>query len=202
MVSHVPASIPGSTQPIIRSSIDVTPLRPTIHCFPPLLPLILLSLQVLQDFEVPEVVSEAVGRAASAHAWPPTVDGRPSRLERWDVLKVGFFFFRRPLYLPRMKHKNNVTIYLKCEHGGKRSTTWHETDTLSRILYASSSVIFHSTIDVHEYTLSLQQAADPYREHFATGEAWRHEHPEFEPKLCFYAFDAAVEHVEERKLLS
>ncbi|CAM9944737.1 unnamed protein product [Scytosiphon promiscuus] len=82
--------------------------------------------QVLQDFEVPQVVSEAVGRAASAHAWPRTVDGRPSRLERWDVLK----------------------------------------------------------------------AADPYREHFATGEAWRQEHPEFEPKLCFYAFDAAVEHVE------
>lgn len=37
---------------------------------------------------------------------------------------------------------------------------------------------------------------DPYREHFATGDAWRLEHPEFEPKLCFYAFDAAVEHVE------
>eukprot|EP00903_Cladosiphon_okamuranus_P014951 g13839.t1 len=40
----------------------------------------------------------------------------------------------------------------------------------------------------------LCQAADPYREHFATGEAWRLEHPEFEPKLCFYAFDTTVEH--------
>lgn len=43
---------------------------------------------------------------------------------------------------------------------------------------------------------SWLQAADPYREHFATGEAWRLEHPEFEPKLCFYAFDTTVEHVE------
>ncbi|CAM9311861.1 unnamed protein product [Pylaiella littoralis] len=79
--------------------------------------------QVLSVFQVPQVVSEAVGRAGSAHIWPRTVAGRPSRLERWD-------------------------------------------------------------------------AADPYREHFATGEAWRQEHPEFEPKLFFYAFDTAVEHVE------
>lgn len=42
----------------------------------------------------------------------------------------------------------------------------------------------------------LCQAADPYREHFATGEAWRLKHPEFDPKLCFYAFDTTVEHVE------
>ncbi|CBN74550.1 hypothetical protein Esi_0030_0042 [Ectocarpus siliculosus] len=82
--------------------------------------------EVLVGFQVPQEVSEAVGRAGSAHIWPRTVDGRPSRLERWDVLK----------------------------------------------------------------------ASDPYREHFSTGEAWRLEHPEFEPKLCFYAFDTAVEHVE------
>eukprot|EP00904_Undaria_pinnatifida_P013861 jgi/Undpi1/9605/HiC_scaffold_27.g12061.m1 len=82
--------------------------------------------QVLGDFQVPETVSEAVGRAGSAHVWPLTSDGGPSRLERWDVLK----------------------------------------------------------------------AADPYREHFCTGSAWRQEHPEFEPKLSFYAFDTAVEHVE------
>ncbi|CAM9553764.1 unnamed protein product [Ectocarpus sp. 13 AM-2016] len=80
--------------------------------------------EVLAGFQVPQKVSEAVGRAGSARVWPRTVNGRPSRLERWD-------------------------------------------------------------------------ASDPYREHFSTGEAWRMEHPEFEPKLCFYAFDTAVEHVEK-----
>ncbi|CAM9196713.1 unnamed protein product [Ectocarpus sp. 12 AP-2014] len=92
--------------------------------------------EVLAGFQVPQEVSEAVGRAGSAHVWPRTVDGRPSRLERWDVLKA------------------------RSEH------------------------------------IFSPQASDPYREHFSTGEAWRLEHPEFEPKLCFYAFDTAVEHVE------
>lgn len=45
------------------------------------------------------------------------------------------------------------------------------------------------------FTMTVQ-AADPYREHFAPGDSWRREHPEFEPKLCFYAFKAAVEHVQ------
>lgn len=54
-----------------------------------------------------------------------------------------------------------------------------------------------STVHVNSLDHKLvYQAADPYREHVATGEAWRLEHPEFEPKLCFYAFDTAVEHVE------
>ncbi len=46
------------------------------------------SIKVLKEFQVPQTVSEAVGRAASAQIWPPTLDGRPSRLERWDVLKA------------------------------------------------------------------------------------------------------------------
>ena len=62
----------------------------------------------------------------------------------------------------------------------------------------------HTFITLHilEQDLSVLcgfwQAAGPYRELFAAaGEAWYHqEHPDFEPKLCFYAFDAAVEHAE------
>lgn len=42
----------------------------------------------------------------------------------------------------------------------------------------------------------MLQAEDPYREYFTPSDAWRKEHPEFQPKLCFYAFDGVVEHVE------
>lgn len=65
--------------------------------------------------------------------------------------------------------------------------------------YASIFGQPYSRIKRAYMTILFSQASDPYREHFSTGEAWRLEHPEFEPKLCFYAFDTAVEHVEVRR---
>ena len=62
-----------------------------------------------------------------------------------------------------------------------------------------SPLLPHTRLAIRRALAHLQlllQAADPYREHFCTGSAWRQEHPEFEPKLSFYAFDTAVEHVE------
>lgn len=63
-----------------------------------------------------------------------------------------------------------------------------------------TSTSFLSQTRSQSHRRRAKQAVDPYRENFTTIDSWEHGHPEFEPKLCFYVFTAAVEHVKARIL--